>query len=296
MKKFLLIALAAALIAALLVFQTVRRGRVTTIVDDEYNDDICSVTGGEADVFRGRHGQTLTIYSIKHGSLALRVGCHWLYVDPVATAVAPATDYGALPKADYILITHSHPDHLDADAVATLSTERTRIIANAEGVGALLEANAEGVGALLEANTESAVLLEANAEGVGAEVLANGDRLTLGDGWTVEAVPAYNCSPDKQQFHPQGRDNGYILTVCGLRVYIAGDTEDIAELRALKDIDIAFLPCNQPFTMTPEQCARAARTMAPRVLFPYHYGDTDVQSLPTLLEGSGIDVRIRSYR
>lgn len=275
MKKFLFIALAAALVAALLVFQTVRRGRVATIVDDEYNDDICSVTGGEADVFRGRHGQTLTIYSIKHGSLALRVGCHWLYVDPVATAVAPATDYGALPKADYILITHSHPDHLDADAVATLSTERTRIIANAEGVGALLEASAEGVG---------------------AEVLANGDRLTLGDGWTVEAVPAYNCSPDKQQFHPQGRDNGYILAVCGLRVYIAGDTEDIAELRALKDIDIAFLPCNQPFTMTPEQCARAARTVAPRVLFPYHYGDTDVQSLPALLEGSGIDVRIRSYR
>lgn len=275
MKKFLLIALAAALIAALLVFQTVRRGRVATIVDDEYNDDICSVTGGEADVFRGRHGQTLTIYSIKHGSLALRVGCHWLYVDPVATAVAPATDYGALPKADYILITHSHPDHLDADAVAALSTERTRIIANAEGVGALLEANAEGVG---------------------AEVLANGDRLPLGDGWAVEAVPAYNCSPDKQQFHPQGRDNGYVLTVCGLRVYIAGDTEDIAELRALKDIDIAFLPCNQPFTMTPEQCARAARTVAPRVLFPYHYGDTDVQSLPALLEGSGIDVRIRSYR
>ena len=285
MKKFLLIALAAVLVAALLVLQTVRRGRVATIVDDEYNDDICSVTGGEADVFRGRHGQTLTIYSIKHGSLALRVGCHWLYVDPVATAVAPATDYGALPKADYILITHSHPDHLDADAVATLSTERTRIIANAEGVGALLEANAE-----------NAALLEANAEGVGAEVLANGECLTLGDGWTVEAVPAYNCSPDKQQFHPQGRDNGYVLTVCGLRVYIAGDTEDIAELRALKDIDIAFLPCNQPFTMTPEQCARAARTVAPRVLFPYHYGDTDVQSLPALLEGSGIDVRIRSYR
>lgn len=285
MKKFLLIALAAALVAALLVFQTMRRGRVATIVDDEYNDDICSVTGGEADVFRGRHGQTLTIYSIKHGSLALRVGCHWLYVDPVTTAVAPATDYGALPKADYILITHSHPDHLDADAVATLSTERTRIIANAEGVGALLEANAE-----------CAALLEASAEGVGAEVLANGDRLTLDDGWTVEAVPAYNCSPDKQQFHPQGRDNGYVLTVCGLRVYIAGDTEDIAELRALKDIDIAFLPCNQPFTMTPEQCARAARTVAPRVLFPYHYGDTDVQSLPALLEGSGIDVRIRSYR
>ena len=285
MKKFLLIALAAVLVAALLVLQTVRRGRVATIVDDEYNDDICSVTGGEADVFRGRHGQTLTIYSIKHGSLALRVGCHWLYVDPVATAVAPATDYSALPKADYILITHSHPDHLDADAVATLSTERTRIIANAEGVGALLEANAE-----------NAALLEANAEGVGAEVLANGECLTLGDGWTVEAVPAYNCSPDKQQFHPQGRDNGYVLTVCGLRVYIAGDTEDIAELRALKDIDIAFLPCNQPFTMTPEQCARAARTVAPRVLFPYHYGDTDVQSLPALLEGSGIDVRIRSYR
>jgi L-ascorbate metabolism protein UlaG (beta-lactamase superfamily) len=111
----------------------------------------------------------------------------------------------------------------------------------------------------------------------------------------VEAVPAYNTTQGRTQFHPKGRDNGYILTIDGLRIYIAGDTEDIPKMKDIKDIDIAFLPCNQPYTMTPEQLIKAARTIKPKVLFPYHYGQTDVSGIPGQLKGDGIDVRIRHY-
>ena len=125
-------------------------------------------------------------------------------------------------------------------------------------------------------------------------VLQNDQKATLGI-IKVEAVPAYNTTQGRTQFHPKGRDNGYILTIDGLRIYIAGDTEDIPEMKDIKDIDIAFLPCNQPYTMTPEQLIKAARTIKPKVLFPYHYGQTDVSGIAGQLKGDGIDVRIRHY-
>ena len=125
-------------------------------------------------------------------------------------------------------------------------------------------------------------------------VMTNGQNFLLGD-IKVEAVPAYNTTEGRQQYHPKGRDNGYILTLDGLRIYIAGDTEDIPEMADIKDIDIAFLPCNQPYTMTPEQLVRAAKTIKPKVLFPYHYGQTDVSSIPNMLKDEAIDVRIRHY-
>ena len=127
------------------------------------------------------------------------------------------------------------------------------------------------------------------------EVMANGDSKAIANDILVDAVPAYNTTEGHTQFHPKGRDNGFVLTFDGLRVYIAGDTEDIPEMTVLKDIDIAFLPCNQPYTMTPEQLTKAARVIRPKVLFPYHYGQTDVTKLPALLKDDGIDVRIRHY-
>jgi L-ascorbate metabolism protein UlaG (beta-lactamase superfamily) len=127
------------------------------------------------------------------------------------------------------------------------------------------------------------------------EVMKNGDKLQLTDDFTIEAVPAYNYTEGHTQFHPKGRDNGYILTIDGLRIYIAGDTEDIPEMTAIKDIDVAFLPCNQPYTMTPEQLVKAAKIIKPKVVFPYHYGQTDVSALPEILKAAGIEVRIRHY-
>lgn len=222
------------------------------------------------DEFTTPGGKSVRLHCIKHGSLAIEADGKWLYVDPVATAVPPATDFSVCPKADYIFVTHEHRDHLDADAIAALTKDGTLLIANPR--------SAEQLG------------------GVASTVMSNGDSLLLATGWKVDAVPAYNNSADKQQFHPKGRDNGYVLTVDGLRIYIAGDTEDIDEMEALHDIDVAFLPCNLPFTMTPEQAARAARVVRPRVLFPYHYGQTPIERVRELLDGSGIDVRIRQYQ
>ena len=167
-----------------------------------------------------------------------------------------------------IFVTHEHGDHLDKQAIATLTKEQTQLITN-----------------------------QRCAEMLGyGKVMANGDKLTLAPDIQVEAVPAYNCTPGREQFHPKGRDNGFIITLDGLRIYIAGDTEDIPEMAASKDIDVAFMPCNQPYTMTPKQVANAARIVQPKVLFPYHYSNTEIQKVADLLEGSSTEVRIRNYQ
>ena len=113
---------------------------------------------------------------------------------------------------------------------------------------------------------------------------------------TLLPIPAYNTTPGREKFHPKGRDNGYVLTLGGFRIYLAGDTEDISEMADAKDVDVAFLPVNQPYTMTPEQAASAARTVKPKVLFPYHYSETPIQQVRIRLAGTGIDVRIRDYK
>ena len=230
----------------------------------------CTAQENEAgcDVFKTEGGTTVKMYCIKHGSVRMQVGEKWIYVDPVTTAVKPETDYSTLPKADYILVTHEHFDHLDSVAINQLTKEGTQLITNARCHELL------------------------GGKGL---VMKNGDVLAQND-FDVEAVPAYNNSPEKLQFHPKGRDNGFVLTIEGMRIYIAGDTEDIPEMADIKDIDVAFLPCNLPYTMTPEQCAHAASMIKPTVLFPYHYGQTDIQQVVKLLEGSGIDVRIRNYQ
>jgi L-ascorbate metabolism protein UlaG (beta-lactamase superfamily) len=124
----------------------------------------------------------------------------------------------------------------------------------------------------------------------------NGDRTTVG-GFEIDAVPAYNIvhkRPDGNPFHPKGLGNGYLLTVGGKRIYVAGDTEPVSEMKNLKDIDIAFLPMNLPYTMSPEMTAEAAKTIRPKVLYPYHFGNTDTERLVELLKGQpGIEVRVR---
>ena len=220
------------------------------------------------DTFATPGGKEVAITAIKHASLRIQFDGLEIQVDPVGAKCAPATDYAAFPKADVILVTHEHFDHFDGDAIEALRKEGTQVVAN-PNVREIL-----GFG----------------------DALANGDSRKLGNGVAIDAVPAYNTTPGRDKFHPKGRDNGYVLTLDGLRIYIAGDTEDIPEMADLKDVDIAFLPCNQPYTMTPEQVAKAAKTIKPKVLFPYHYSETPVQKVADLLAGSGIDVRIRNYR
>jgi L-ascorbate metabolism protein UlaG (beta-lactamase superfamily) len=218
----------------------------------------------ETDVIQTSAGD-LKITFLGHGTLMFTFNDKVFHVDPFSRVA----DYAKLPKADVILITHEHLDHLDPGALAHVRTEKTAL-----------------------------VLTEACAKQVkGGTVMRNGDVHSVG-GVTIEAVPAYNLVHMRetgQPFHPQGVGNGYVVTFGDKRVYIAGDTENIPEMKALEDIDCAFLPMNLPYTMTPDMVADAARAFQPKILYPYHYGDTDTPKLVELLrEQKGIEVRIRN--
>ena len=128
--------------------------------------------------------------------------------------------------------------------------------------------------------------------------MKNGDKLKPASYIQIEAVPAYNTTAGREKFHPKGRDNGFILTIGGLRIYIAGDTEDIPEMNQLKNIDIAFLPVNQPYTMTVDQAVKAAKIINPHILYPYHYGETNVKEIAPKLKSVApkIEVRIRQMQ
>ena len=217
----------------------------------------------ETDVIQTSAGDLLITF-LGHGSLMLTFDARNIHVDPFSGVA----DYAELPKADLILLTHEHRDHLDLEALASVRTAETKV-----------------------------VLTETCAERVrGGIVMHNGDVQSVG-GLTIEALPAYNVLHKRengQPFHPQGVGNGYVLTLGDKRVYIAGDTEDIPEMKKLRDIECAFLPMNLPYTMTPDMVADAARAFRPRILYPYHYGDTDTSELVELLrEQKGIEVRIR---
>lgn len=221
----------------------------------------------ETDTFVTPSGKAVRFHAVTHASIRIEFDGKEIEIDPVGKMGDRIIDYTAFPKADFILVTHEHHDHLDTAAIRTLTKKETQLITNQHCADLL---------------------------GYGT-VMANGDRLTLSDEMTLEAMPAYNTSEGHLQFHPKGRDNGFILTLDGLRVYIAGDTEDIPEMADIKDIDVAFLPCNQPYTMTTDQLVRVARMIRPKTLFPYHYGQTDLSGITEALKADGIEVRIRHY-
>ncbi len=217
----------------------------------------------EQDVIKTGAGD-LTITFIGHGTLMFGFGGKVIHVDPVGQYA----DYGKLPPADLILITHEHRDHLDPQVVARLRKPDTQI-----------------------------VLTQAAASQVpGGMVMQNGEVKTVA-GFAIEAVPAYNLVHKRENgefFHPKGRGNGYVITFADQRVYVAGDTENTPEMKALKNIAVAFLPMNLPYTMTPEMVADAARAFKPRILYPYHFGQTDPTRLVALLKDQPeIEVRIR---
>ena len=206
----------------------------------------------------------LEITFIGHGTLMLRFNGKIIHVDPWGQLA----DYTQMPKADIILITHEHRDHLDPKAIENVRTGKTILI--------LTKICAKQID--------------------GGTVMNNGDTQEI-DGINIEAVPAYNIEHQRSPgipFHPRGDGNGYIVTFGGKRVYIAADTENTPELKAIKNIDIAFLPMNLPFTMTPEMVADASRALKPKILYPYHFGDTDTAKLAELLKNEqAMETRIR---
>ena len=222
-----------------------------------------AITPFEKDTIATSAGK-LVITFIGHGTLMMQVAGKTIHIDPVSAYA----DYATLPKADYILITHHHGDHCDLDALKKIRTETTIVV----------------------------LTVMCADKGVEGTVIGNGEACALGDLAAI-AVPAYNLKHGPgggKLFHPKGEGNGYILSVGGKRIYIAGDTENTPEMKALGNIDIAFLPMNLPYTMTPEMVADAAKAFKPKVLYPYHYGNTDVKKLEVLLKKEkGIEVRVR---
>ena len=206
----------------------------------------------------------ITIHPVHHASLVLQWHGQTIYVDPVGGG----GKYAAFPKADWVLITHEHGDHLDRATLEAVVQEKTVIVAPA------------AVGRLLPENLRKQ-----------ARILANG-QTEKPAGFTIEAIPAYNLAPEKTKFHAKGNGNGYVLTLGGKRLYLSGDTEDIPEMRALTGIDAAFVCMNLPYTMTVDQAVSAVRAFKPKVVYPYHSRGTDVARFKKEVEASP-DIAVR---
>ncbi len=224
----------------------------------QFESDVVKTSGGDLEMF-----------FIGHGTLMFKYEGKVIHIDPTMREA----DYATLPDADLVLVTHQHGDHLDLTALGHIMKAGTRVVM-----------------------TEACL---AQLEDFEAEVMKNGDSETiLGIG--VEAHPAYNIQhkrSDGKPYHPKGEGNGYLLSFGDTRVLIAGDTENIPELKKLQNIDVAFLPMNLPYTMTPSMVADLARAIQPGILYPYHYGKTDPQELLDLLTNEkGIEVRVRDLR
>ena len=204
------------------------------------------------------------ITPVYHASLVIEAGGKVIIVDPAKPAV-----FTGLPQADLILITDIHGDHLDADLIKTVSKAGTEIIAPPAVVKTVTTASP----------------------------ISNGETKKWG-AWTIEAIPMYNLTrgpAEGKLFHDKGRGNGYVLTYGGKRFYFSGDTEGIPEMRALKNIDVAFVCMNLPYTMTPDEAAEAVKAFHPKVVIPYHYRGQDTTVFQKDLAGTGIDVRLLEW-
>ena len=201
------------------------------------------------------------ITPLYHASTLIEAGGKVIYLDPSKPA-----KLGDLPKADLILVTDIHPDHMDPSSISAVSKSGTEIIA---------------APAVTKTVTNAAPL-------------ANGASKSW-QGWTIEAVPAYNLKRGPEPgklFHDKGRGNGYVLTYGGMRFYFSGDTEGVPEMRALKNIDVAFVCMNLPYTMPPDEAAEAVKAFHPKIVIPYHYRGSDLAVFKKGLEGTGIEVRL----
>lgn len=204
------------------------------------------------------------IVPIEHASFVMQIPGMTIYSDPVGGAAL----YESQPAPQLILITHEHGDHFDLPTLEAIAAGGVPLLTNPAVYDMLPES------------------LKAQATAIG-----NGDTTSAND-IGIEAIPAYNTTEERLQYHPEGRDNGYILTIGGNRVYIAGDTEDIPEMRALRDIEIAFVPMNLPYTMTVEQAASAVVEFQPGLVYPYHYRDSDVEAFKAAVEESGVPTQV----
>ena len=229
-----------------------------------------SAANHSGDIFESSAGP-VKVHPIRHASVIMETPVGVLYVDPVGDP----NIYASRPKPDLILITHEHGDHFNAETLAALVQEGTKLVTNPAVYAKLSE----------EMQSKSVQV-------------ANGESTSFGE-LKVDAIPAYNLTEERKNFHPMGRDNGYVLTMADFRIYLSGDTEDIPEMRALKDIDLAFVCMNLPFTMPASAAADAVREFKPKNVYPYHFrgrdgGTQDPQEFADLV-GDAATVQLRGW-
>ncbi len=228
---------------------------ISAINVNAQNSDTISTTKGN-----------IIIHFLGHGSLMFDFNGKSIYIDPFSGVI----DYTAMPKADLILVTHHHGDHLDSTALTNIWKNNTVLFWTQE------------------CEKQSKFKPKSN-------IINNNEHVQYDD-IAIDAVPAYNIVNLRQNgapYHAKGEGNGYILYIGIKRVYIAGDSENIPEMTTFQPIDIAFLPMNLPYTMTPEMVKEAALMLNPKILYPYHTGKTDTSTIVNLLKDFPIEVRIR---
>ena len=217
----------------------------------------------EGDNYETDNG-AITIHPVSHASFVMTAPGMVVYNDPVGGAAA----YEGLPPPDLILITHEHGDHYEPETLSALIGAETQLVTNPAVYDMLPE--------------------ELKAK---ATAIANGESTTVGE-VSIDAIPAHNTTEDRLKYHPEGRDNGYVLTIDGRRVYIAGDTEDIPEMRALSDIYIAFVPMNLPYTMDVDQASSAVAEFAPAFVYPYHYKGSDTEAFAAKVAEADVPTKV----
>ncbi len=229
-----------------------------------------NAAGHASDMFTTGAGD-IKVHPVSHASFVMETPIGTIYVDPVGEASA----YADFPAADLVLVTHEHGDHFNLETLAAVTGDSTKIITNPAVYGKLADD------------------LKAKASQI-----ANGETTTY-ESLSVDAIPAYNTTEERLNFHPKGRDNGYVLGFEGFRVYISGDTEDIPEMRALENIDLAFVCMNLPFTMDVAAAASAVAEFKPKYVYPYHYrgrdnGTQDPAEFATLV-GEAAEVKMGGW-
>lgn len=215
-------------------------------------------------------GGDLTIQPITHATLVLGYKKMSIYIDPTGGASA----FMGIAAPDLILVTDIHGDHFDLKTIEAINTKNAVLIMP------------QAVADKLPSAMDKQKLV----------ILKNGDKTKQG-AITIEAIPMYNLPEAPDAFHTKGRGNGYVLTIGGKNIYISGDTEDIPEMRALKNIDIAFVCMNLPYTMDVNQAAPGVLAFKPKIIYPYHYRGQDVNTFKTLVNAGdkNIDVRLRNW-
>jgi len=261
-KHIRILGAAAAIAALMFASATVSVSLSTPAVAQAAQDDQVATNNGN-----------LTIHPVHHAGVVLTWNGKRIVADPTTFPPGPnsgAADFRGANPPDLILITHEHGDHFSVPTLTELAGPNTVIVAPQSVYGMLPPA--------LQAKTK---------------VMKNGERATYA-GVPLEAVTSYNTTAERLMYHPKGRDNGYVLNLGGKRLYIAGDTEETPELKTLPNIDIAFIPMNLPYTMTVDAAAQWVKDFRPKIVYPYHYAESDVNKF-RMLVGNTSEVRLRKW-